>query len=96
MFIKLFRRLSALSGSIGVILLGISFTMNPSPPANATTARLIAFANQNSTSIPLGAWLQLVGPLLIVLFAFALVSLAGATTRLAGCMTMFGGFVGNG
>jgi hypothetical protein len=93
MSIKLFRRLSALSGIIGVILLGISFTINPGPPANATTAQLIAFANQNFTSILWGAWLQAVGPLLIVLFAFALVSLAGATTRLAGWMTMFGGAI---
>ncbi len=91
MSITLFRRLSALSGIIGVMLLGISFTMNPGPPANATTAQLIAFANQNFTSILWGAWLQAVGPLLIVLFAFALVCLAGATTRLAGWMTLFGG-----
>jgi hypothetical protein len=93
MSIKLFRRLSGLSGIIGVILLGISFTINPGPPANTTTAQLIAFANQNFTSILWGAWLQAVGPLLIVLFAFALVSLAGATTRLAGWMTMFGGAI---
>ena len=93
MSIKLFRRLSALSGSIGVILLGISFTINPGPPANATAAQLMAFADQNFTSILWGAWLQAVGPLLIVLFAFALVSLAGATTRLAGWMTMFGGTI---
>jgi hypothetical protein len=93
MSIKLFRRLSALSGIIGVILLGISFAINPGPPANVTTAQLIAFANQNFTSILWGAWLQAVGPLLIVLFAFALVSLAGATTRLAGWMTMFGGAI---
>jgi hypothetical protein len=37
-----------------------------------------------------GAWLQAVGPVFIVLFAFALVSLAGATTRVAGWMTIFG------
>jgi hypothetical protein len=93
MSIKLFRRLSGLSGIIGVILLGISFTINPGPPANTTTAQLMAFANQNFTSILWGAWLQAVGPLLIVLFAFALVSLAGATTRLAGWMTLFGGAI---
>jgi hypothetical protein len=88
---KLFRLLSALSGIVGVILLGISFNLNPGPPANATTAQLRAFAIQNFTSILWGAWLQAVGPLLIVLFAFALVCLAGATTRLAGWMTLFGG-----
>ena len=34
--------------------------------------------------------MQAVGPLLIVLFALALVHLAGATERLAGWMTLFG------
>jgi len=90
---KLFRILAALSGIIGVILLVISFDINPGPPANATTAQLIAFANQNSTSILWGAWLQAVGPLLILVFAFAIVYLAGATSRLAGWMTLFGGAI---
>ena len=90
---KLFRILAALSGIVGVVLLGVSFNINPGPPANATTAQLIAFANQNFTSILWGAWLQAVGPLLILIFAFAIVCLAGATTRLAGWMTMFGGAV---
>ena len=90
---KLFRILTALSGIAGVIMLIISFNINPGSPVNATTAQLTAFANQNFTSILWGAWLQAVGPLLIVLFAFALVCLAGATTRLAGWMTMFGGII---
>lgn len=34
--------------------------------------------------------MQAVGPVLIVLFAFALVHLAGATERLVGWMTLFG------
>jgi hypothetical protein len=37
-----------------------------------------------------GAWLQAVGPVLIAVFALAIVLLAGATTRLAGWMTLFG------
>lgn len=90
---KLFRILSALSGIIGVTMLIISFNINPGPPSNATNAQLIAFGNQYYTSILWGAWLQTIGPLLIVLFAFAIVCLAGATTRLAGWMTMFGGAI---
>ncbi len=88
---KLFPLLSALSGIVGVIMLITSFSINPGPPSNATSAQLIAFGNQYYTSILWGAWLQAVGPLLIVLFAFAIVFLAGATTRLAGWMTLFGG-----
>ena len=90
---KMFRLLTALCGIAGVIMLIISFSINPGPPSNATSAQLIAFGNQYYTSILWGAWLQAVGPLLNVLFAFAIVCLAGATTRLAGWMTMFGGTI---
>ena len=90
---RLFRILSALSGIAGVIMLITSFSINPGPPANATGAQLIAFGNQYYTSILWGAWLQAVGPVLNVLFALAIVCLAGATTRLAGWMTMFGGAI---
>jgi hypothetical protein len=90
---KLFRMLSALTCIVGVIMLITSFSINPGPPSNATSTQLIAFGNQYFTSILWGAWLQAVGPLLTVLFAFAIVSLAGATTRLAGLMTMFGGTI---
>src|SRR5215472_1570631 len=90
---RLFRNLSALCGIIGVIMLITSFSINPGPPSNATSAQLIAFANQNFTSVLWGAWLQAIGTLLPVLFAFAIVILAGATTRLAGWMTIFGGTI---
>ena len=90
---KLFRLLTALSSIAGVIMLITSFSINPGPPSNATGAQLIAFGNQYYTSILWGAWLQAVGPLLNVLFAFAIVCLAGATTRLAGWMTFFGGTI---
>ena len=40
-----------------------------------------------------GAWLQAVGPVFIMLFAFSLVHLAGAMQRVAGWMTLFGGAV---
>jgi hypothetical protein len=90
---RLFRILSALSGIIGVIMLIVSFNINPGPPPDATSTQVIAFNHQNFTLILWGAWLQAVGPLLIVLFAFAIVCLAGATTRLAGWMTLFGGAI---
>jgi hypothetical protein len=90
---RLFRTLSALSGIVGAIMLITSFSINPGPPSNATSAQLIAFGNQYFTSVLWGAWLQAVGPLLSVLFAFAIVCLAGATTRLAGWMTLFGGTI---
>src|SRR5580704_16342740 len=85
--------LSGLSGVTGVVLLIVSFAINSGPPPGATSADLVRFGQQNHANILWGAWLQAVGPVLIVLFAFALVHLAGATHRLAGWMTFFGATV---
>lgn len=81
---------SGLAGVIGVVLLGLSFAINAGPPPNATSAELMKFGHDNYANILWGAWMQAVGPVLIVFFAFALVHLAGATQRMAGWMTFFG------
>jgi hypothetical protein len=90
---RLFPILSGLSGITGVILLGVSFTTAVGPPPDATRAELVRFGHEHYTAVLWGAWLQAVGPVFIVLFAFALVHLAGATLRLAGWMTLFGATV---
>ena len=82
--------LGGLSGIVGVILILVSFTINSGPPPGATSAELIKFGQQYYASVLWGAWLQAVGPVLIILFAFSLVHLAGATQRLSGWMTFFG------
>src|SRR6516225_9421589 len=87
---KSFCAVSGICGIIGVILLVISFNINPGPPPDASIEQLSAFAQRYSSSILLGAWLQCVGPVLIVVFAFALVKLANAGNRLTGMMTVFG------
>jgi hypothetical protein len=87
---RLFCILSGLSGVAGVVLILVSFNINPGPPLGATSAELLKFGHQYYASVLWGAWLQAVGPVLIVLFAFSLVHLAGATQRLAGWMTLFG------
>lgn len=79
-----------LAGAVGVVLLGLSFAINNGPPPHPTSAELMKFGQDNYAKILWGAWLQAVGPVLIVLFAFSLVHLAGATERLAGWMTFFG------
>jgi hypothetical protein len=71
-------------------MIGISFAINPGPPAGASGAQLTAFGQQHHDAILWGSWLQAVGPALIAVFALALVVLAGATARLAGWMTLFG------
>ena len=81
---------AAVSGLAGTCIIGISFAINPGPPAGASGAQLTAFGQQHHDTILWGAWLQAVGPVLITVFALAIVVLAGATTRLAGWMTLFG------
>ena len=69
--------LSGLSGIVGVVLISVSFNINPGPPPGATSAELMKFGQQYYASVLWGAWLQAVGPVLIVVFAFSLVHVAG-------------------
>lgn len=87
---RLFCVLSGLCGVSGVILLMMSFIFADGPSPGATGAELIAFGQQHYAALLWGAWLQAVGPVLILLFAFSLVQLAGATLRLSGWMTFLG------
>ena len=84
------KRFSGISGIIGVIMLVISFNINPGPPQGASYEQLISFAHQFYTSILWGAWLQTIGPFLIIVFAFSLVLLSGQGQTLAGWMVFFG------
>ncbi len=84
------KRLSGFSGILGVILLVVSFNINPGPPPGATYDQLLAFGLKYYSSILWGAWLQTIGPFLIVLFAFSLVFIAGASQTLSGWMVFFG------
>jgi len=81
---------AAVSGLVGTCMLIVSFAINNGPPAGASGAQLTAFGQQHFDEILWGAWLQAVGPVFIVLFAFTIVLLAGAAARLAGWMTLFG------
>src|SRR5215472_15450236 len=82
--------LTGICGICGVLLLGLSFAINSGAPSGGTDAQLLQFAQHNYAQVLWGAWLQAVGPVLIVLFAFSLVHMAGAEHRLAGWMTFFG------
>lgn len=87
---RVFVVLSGVSGIAGVLMLGLSFAAAAGPPSGATSAGVMQFGQQHFAAILWGAWLQAVGPVFIVLFAFALVYLAGAMDRVAGWMTFFG------
>jgi hypothetical protein len=90
---RLFCILSGISGIAGVLMLMASFTINTGPPLGAPAAEFTKFVQHSYAAILWGAWLQAVGPVFIVLFAFALVHLGGAAMRLAGWMTFFGASV---
>jgi len=81
---------SGTSGIAGVALLVLSFAINAGPPPGTNSADFIRFGEQNYANVLWGAWLQAVGPVLIVLFAFSLVHLAGAAQRVGGWMAFFG------
>jgi hypothetical protein len=91
MKIRSFSVLAAAGGLLGAAMLVTSFSLNVGPAPEATTsAQLVAFGRDNFSLILWGAWLQAIGPVFIVLFAFAIVYLSGAGTRVAGWMTIFG------
>jgi hypothetical protein len=71
-------------------MLIISFSVNTGPPIDDTGSRLTAFEQQHFDAILWGAWLQAIGPVFIVLFAFTIVRLADGMTRVTGWMTLFG------
>src|SRR5579885_2617676 len=85
-----FQVLAGFSGIAGVLLLSCSFVINNGPSPDASPAELLRFIQQHSAAVLWGAWMQAVGPFLILLFAFALGHLAGATSRFAGWVTFFG------
>lgn len=72
--------MTGLCGILGAVVLVTSFVINPTPPDNLTTSQLGEFARQHHSPIILGGWLQGIGSLLLVLFALALVHLAGLST----------------
>ncbi len=88
---------AALCGLLGTAALvayyAAPFTWMPLPPPNATAAQVGAFGSQYQGQILWDAWLQAAGSLLSVVFALALVHLAGASRRFAGRLTLLAGGV---
>src|SRR5208283_1527079 len=66
-----------------------SFAINNGPPPGASSAELVKFCQQNDATILWGAWLQAIGPVLIVLFAFALVPLGWSDAAPGGLDDLF-------
>jgi hypothetical protein len=65
-----------------------TFTFMPLPPPTATASDIIVFGTNYHTTILIDTWLQQIGTVLSVIFALALVHLAGTSQTLAGKLTL--------
>src|SRR5256885_123253 len=85
------RRLLAASGILGPIALAVYFAapaFTNWPYAGAPAAQLTSYANSHQTLFFVGAWFQVTGTLLSLIFFLAIVQLAGAATRLPGLVVI--------
>lgn len=90
--------LTALSGICGTVLLGLYFGIGAGVglatlPPEATQSQIVSMATQYHDLWYLGTWLQGTGTLLSVIFFLSLVQMAGASSRLAGVLTLLGSAV---
>lgn len=82
--------LAGVAGIVGVLMIGESFAINNGPPLSAPDAVFLAYAASHRAPVLWGAWLQAVGPGLIITLALTLVGLSGAYRRVSGLLTVFG------
>lgn len=90
--------LTALSGILGTILLGLYFGIGAGVglatlPPEATQAQIVSMATQYHDLWYIGTWLQGTGTLLSVIFFLSLVQQAGASAKLSGVLTLLGSAV---
>jgi hypothetical protein len=85
--------LTSVCGLLGTIALTLYFSAPynwlPLPSPNATAAQIYKFSISYNTAILLDTWLQQSGTILTVIFALALVHLAGTSKTFAGRLTLF-------
>ncbi len=84
--------LTSVCGLLGTIALTVYFSapfnFMPLPPPNATATQVLEFGTKYHSIILLDTWLQQFGTILSVIFALALVHLAGTSTTFAGRLTL--------
>ncbi|MGH2411247.1 MAG: hypothetical protein ACRDGS_12875 [Chloroflexota bacterium] len=87
--------LTALAGVLGTAALGVYYStvLVPLPADNATAAQVVAFGLHYRIPILIDVALQAGGSALSVIFALALIHLAGAAHRLAGRLVVMTGAV---
>lgn len=84
--------LTSVCGLLGTLALTIYFSAPynflPLPPPNATASQVLIFGTKYHAAILLDTWLQQIGTILSVIFALALVQLAGTSSTFAGRLTL--------
>ena len=85
----IFTSVCGLLGTIALTLyFAATFTFMPLPSPAATLSEIINFGINYHTTILIDTWLQQFGTLLSVVFALALIHLAGTSRSLAGKLTL--------
>ena len=85
------RTLGAACGIVGPVFLAIYFAapaFSNWPYAGATAGQLTSYALGHPSLFYAGAWFQVTGTLLCVIFFLAILQLAGSTTRLPGLLVV--------
>jgi len=82
--------LAGIAGIAGVLMIIDSFGINNGPPLSSPDRVFMAYAVSHRTPVLVGAWLQAVGPALIIALALTLVALSRAAERPSGLLTIFG------
>ncbi len=84
--------LTSICGLLGTLALTIYFSAPynflPLPPPNATASQVLTFGTKYHATILLDTWLQQIGTVLSVIFALALVQLAGTSSTFPGKLTL--------
>lgn len=99
MFTLRSRMLTALCGILGTAALVVYFSAPywlfplPQSLAHIPASQVVAFGTQYHNAILWDIWFQAIGSLLSVVFALALVHLAGTAQRFAGRLTLLAGGV---
>jgi hypothetical protein len=91
MSLRTFRTLTGLSGILGVLALGVYYSVPlPLPPPNAGIQEIMDFGAHFHNRILLDAWLQAGGSFLAVIFFLSVIYMARGAEKLSGWIAILG------
>jgi hypothetical protein len=88
---RVFRTLAGMSGILGVLALGVYYSVPlPLPPANAGIQQIMDFGAHFHNRILFDTWLQAMGSFLAVAFFLAVIYMAKGAEKLSGWIAILG------